>query len=499
MTVRHRMLDDLVAPLRITERFNYANVPVSCITDDSREVDKGALFVAVPGEVVDGHRFVLDAARSGASAIICRDLPAHLPRCPLIRVPDCRIAISAVASVFFGRAAEQICVIGATGTDGKTTTTELIRLTFAKAGLSTGSLGTVTYNLGDRVLESGQTTPHPLVLHAMLREMADAGITHVSMEVSSHALVHHRTAHVPFRAAVLTNVTEDHLDFHRSPEAYLQAKQMLFESLGPDAFAILNARSPACEPYSRAAAPARVITYGLGRAAQVRGQVLSVTVAGMEVAVHTPRGSYRLRTPLTGGYNAENVLAAAAVAFALGLPVGAVQSALKSFRGVPGRLERVSPPGMPTVIVDYAHTPNALKTVLTTLRPLTKGRLVCVFGCGGNRERQKRPAMGSIAAELADFTVITSDNSRNEATEDIIAEIVGGIQTRGIGYMTEPDRARAIEEAIGQATSPDDVVVICGRGCERVQTLGDQRLLLDDRIVARQILADLRTTRKKSA
>ena len=495
------MLSDLVAPLDATEKLNCKNVPITCITDDSRQVEHGALFVAVPGEKVDGHRFIPQAVVGGARAIVCQKVPSPLPQCSVIQVPDCRIAISAIANVFHGCAAEQLCIVGVTGTDGKTTTTELLRTVMSEAGYRAGSLGTVTYDLGNRVVDSDQTTPHPLRLHAMLREMADAGLTHLSMEVSSHSLVHHRTAHVPFRAAALTNVTEDHLDFHRSNDAYVQAKQILFEQLAPNAFAILNADSPVCERY-RKATRAHVITYGLHKAGDIRVEKRSANIHGMELVVHTPLESYPVRTRLSGNHNCENALAAAAVAFALKVRPEAVRQALENFKGVPGRLERIKPPArpdMPTVLVDYAHTPNALKTVLTTLRRLTRGRLICVFGCGGNREKQKRPAMGAISASLADLTIVTSDNSRDEATEDIITEIIAGIETPGAAYMKELDRRRAIEAAIAHADSPGDVVVICGRGCERVQILGEQRIPFVDGIVAREILMSRQALRRKSA
>jgi len=494
------MLGDLIAALDPEFKHACQNVPISCITDDSRRVEPGALFVAVPGEQVDGHRFIQEAVRNGAGAVVCQEAPSPLPGCPVIVVPDCRIAMSALAHAFYGRPSESLCVVGVTGTDGKTTTTELIRAILREAGCRAGSLGTVTYNLGARSVDSDQTTPHPLRLHAMFREMTDAGLTHVAMEVSSHSLVHHRTAHVPFRAAVLTNVTEDHLDFHGSHEAYVRAKQTLFENLSPNAFAVLNAASPLCKRF-RKATRATPLTFGMDSDADIWGEKRRARISGMELQVRTPLESFSMHTPLTGDHNCENMLAAAAVAFALEVPPGVAQRALERFKGVPGRLERVSPnePGTPTVLVDYAHTPNALETVLTTLRPLTRGRLTCVFGCGGNREKQKRPAMGAISTSLADLTIITSDNSRSEATEDIIAQIVSGIKRPSLAYITEPDRRRAIEKALAYTHGPDDVVVICGKGCEQVQILGAACIPFDDRMVAREILMGQRSLMRKTA
>ena len=450
---------------------------------------------------MDGHRFIADALERGVKALVCQALPWPLPDCPVIQVADSRAALSALADAFHGRPSQHLCMVGVTGTDGKTTTVELSRAVLSEAGYLTGSLGSVRYSLGGHSLDSVQTTPHPLALHAMLKQMAQSGVTHVCMEVSSHALTHQRTAHVAFDAAILTNVTEDHLDFHGSPEAYVRAKQRLFEQLPPDAFAILNAGSPVCERY-RDATCANVLTYGMEGRADVTARRRSAGMRGINLLVRTPRESFPVRTSLIGEHNCENVLAAATLAFALELPPEAVCKALETFRGVPGRLERIDLPGvrgLPTLLVDYAHTPNALKRVLEHLRRVARRKLICVFGCGGNREKQKRPAMGRVATSLADLTIVTSDNSRDEPTEDIIAEILGGIEAPEDHYVTEPNRRRAIEMAIAEADSPRDVVVICGRGCERVQIIGELKIPFDDRIVAREVLRKLRGVRRKSA
>jgi len=488
--VRTCRLADLIQSVRARKKHNFSDAPITSVTDDSRRAQPGALFIAVRGEKIDGHSFIGDAVARGASAVVCQKAPKPRPACPVITVRDSRVALSALASAFYGHPTRDICMVGVTGSEGKTTTTELIRTILEHAGFRAGSLGTVRYNLGGRVVEADQTTPHPISLQAMLREMADGGITHASMEVSSHSLVQRRVHHVEFRVAVLTNVTQDHLDFHVTRKAYIRAKQMLFERLSPDAVAVLNADSPVCNRY-RKATNATVLTYGMHKPADVRLDCLNADLGGMNLTIHTPLGTYDVYTPLVGDYNCENILAAATAAFALGMPSAAVRRALERFVGAPGRLERVTPlerSDLPLVFVDFAHTGESLRRVLTVLRPLTRGRLICAFGCGGNRERQKRPVMGQTATSIADFTVITSDNSRNERTEDIIAEIVAGIRAPGARYETEPDRRKAIEKAIAAATSPDDVVAICGRGHEQVQILGDQRIPLDDRVVAREVL-----------
>ncbi len=505
---------------------HWRDVQVLSVTDDSRRVEpgEGALFVAVRGEQADGHGFIAEALARGACAVICEQraapvgAPSPLPERPVIRVQDTRRALSTLAAVFNGRPADELCMVGVTGTDGKTTTTELCRAVLSEAGHQVGSLGTVKYNFAAHALDSPQTTPHPLALHAMLREMAREGLTHVCMEVSSHALAQQRTADVPFDVAALTNVTEDHLDYHGTPEAYVRAKQRLFEGLDKSATAVLNAASPVCERYE-AACPGRVLTYGLQAArgplaqgrlhrqhsalsADVAGRKRSENMRGMDILVETPAGAYELHTPLTGDYNAENLLAAATAAFALGIDAETVRRAARGFKGVAGRLELIEAPpglGLPGIFVDYAHTPNALRCVLESLRRLTPGRLICVFGCGGDREKQKRPLMGAASAELADLTVLTSDNSRSEATEQIIAEIVEGMPRGRADYIAEPDRRRAIEKAIDLADSPRDVVAICGRGCERVQDLGERRLPFDDRVVTREIVRGLSANQRRSA
>jgi len=500
----HVRLKALSAGLRAVQRLNYADVPISFVTDDSRDVGAGSLFVAVKGVNVDGHRFIEEALARGASAIVCESVPVPLPQCPVIVVPDSRRALSALADAYYGMPSRELRVVGVTGTDGKSSTTAILASILERAGGRVGTLGTIQYRLGSRTLESVLTTPDALPLQRMLREMVQSGLSHVCMEVSSHALVHHRTAHVRFEGAVLTNVTEDHLDLHGSIENYVRAKLRLFEQLPRHGFAVINTDSPFSKRFFDCARlrGVRVLTYGIRSAADVTGSILSMDLCGMRIAVRTPLESYEVRTRLTGSYNCENVLAAAAAAFACDCGADAVSAAVRDFEGVPGRLEQIevpSRPDLPSVCVDYAHTPNALRKVLTALRPLVNGRLICVFGCGGDRERQKRPLMARAATGLADLTIITSDNSRSERTDDIIADIVSGISPSGAPYLIEPDRAKAIRLAISRARGPGAMVAICGRGNERHQIVGNRKIPFDDRVVARQILEEMPQSRRKSA
>jgi len=496
-----RTLNRLIARVRVMRRLNYRDLPVSSIADDSRLVQPGSLFVAIAGTAADGHDYISQAIERGACAVVCERVPEPVPSCPIVQVADSRLALSAIADAYYGSPSQRLCTVGVTGTDGKGSTAAILASILQAAGHRVGVLGSMGYRLGSRTLESNLTTPGPLALHRMLAQMVEDAVSAVCMEVSSHALVQHRARDVRFDAAILTNVTEDHLDLHGSIEDYICAKERLFRQLEPDAFAILNADSPVCRRFERAT-DAHVLTYGVTNWADVTGKILSMDMDGMRIAVRTPLESYQVHTALIGSFNCENVLAAATAAFAFGYGAEVVTRGLRQVKGVAGRLEKIRGPrgdDVPYVYVDYAHTPNALRRVLSTLKPLVAGKLVCVFGCGGERERQKRPVMGAIATELADLAVITSDNSRGESTESIIDEIVSGISSPRGRYVVEPDRTKAIELAIASARDSRSLVVVCGRGDERVQVIGERRMPLDDRVVAGQVLAKLPRRRKKSA
>ena len=500
-TISPLSLSSLLQGLEVECSLNYRDMAVSSVVDDSRLVQAGSLFVAVRGAAADGHDHIPEAVAQGACAVVCERIPLRATSCPVLQVADSRLALSAITDAYYSSPSQELLAIGVTGTDGKGTTGAILASILEAAGFRVGMLGSTQYRLGALTLESSLTTPPPLALQRMLAQMVESGLTAVCMEVSSHALVQHRTRHVQFDAAILTNVTEDHLDLHGSIEAYTSAKERLFRQLTPGAFAILNADSPVCTRFA-GATRAHVLTYGLANQAQVTGRILSMSMDGMRIAVRTPLESYEVYTVLTGSFNCENVLAAVAAAFACGCGEQFVTRGLRQFSGVPGRLEKVCGPDaddLPSVWVDYSHTPNALRRALGTLRPLVKGELVCVFGCGGDREQEKRPVMGGIATDLADLTVITSDNSRSEPTETIIRQIVSGIKSPQARYVVEPDRARAIELAIASARDSRSLVAICGRGDERVQIIGQSRTPLDDRVVARQVLEHMAGLSRKRA
>ncbi len=493
-------LKDLIPVLEPLQVHNASPVTVTSLTADSRRVRPGALFVAVPGTRADGHSYIPQALQRGAAALVCERVPEPLPPCSVLEVENSRRALSALANAFYGRPSRELRVTGVTGTDGKTSTTEILRTILNAAGARAGAIGTLGYWIDGRWTEGTLTTPEPVSLHESLHRMRRLGLRHVCMEVSSHSLVQHRVAHVDFDVAILTNITQDHLDMHGTRASYARAKRLLFEQLQPGAVAVLPAGGEFTDDFRRATA-AEVLTYGTDRPADVRGQILSMDMDGMEILVQTPFEVFCLRTPLIGAYNCLNILAATTAAFAHEVTGEAVQAAMGRFAGVPGRLEKVAVPGradLPAVCVDYAHTPDALDKVLSTLRPLVSGRLVCVVGCGGDRDKTKRPIMGRIATRRADLAVFTADNSRSERTEDIIARMLAGVEERR-RCRVEPDRLKAIELAVRLAASPDSMVVICGKGCERHQDLGGRKIPFDDRVVARQTLERMPLRRKKTA
>ncbi len=496
-----RSLGKLISNLSSHKKFNWKNAAISSVTDDSRQVGEGTLFVAVNGEMQDGHDFIPDAVRRGASAILCEKLPDRMPECPVIYVYNARQALSSVAAQFYGTADSNLKVVGTTGTDGKTTTTHLIHAILNASEHRAGLIGTLKNDLGMQSMEATQTTPHPVSLHFMLREMRRSKLSHAVMEVSSHSLVHQRVAHVPFDIGVLTNITEDHLDFHGTIEEYIRAKEILFRQLDQEAIAVLNADSPVWKRFARST-EANVLTYAINHVADVRLVECKQSVDGTRMVIRNPLETYEVNSPLVGLFNCENVLASATVAFASGIAGSTVKEAIGSFKGVPGRLEKITHSrcdAMPSFFVDYAHTPDALEKILNTLRPLTDGQLICVFGCGGDREKQKRPKMGNIATSIADVSVITADNSRSESTEDIIADITTGINKSGGRYITDPDRRIAIEKALNTATSEKDVIVVCGKGAEKFLHIGDSKIPFDDRDVCRQVIDSTTSKKRKTA
>ncbi|MBI2218634.1 MAG: UDP-N-acetylmuramoyl-L-alanyl-D-glutamate--2,6-diaminopimelate ligase [Candidatus Rokubacteria bacterium] len=467
---------------------------VARVIADSRRVERGDCFVAVPGFKQDARRFVPAAVERGAALIVTEGEPLDVAVCQVL-VPSARLALARLADAWHGHPSRDLIVVGITGTNGKTTTSYLVEALLRARGLATGVIGTIRYMIGGEARPAGQTTPEALELQGMLAEMRDRGVRGVSMEVSSHALALARADGIGFDVAVFTNLTQDHLDFHASFDEYGRAKRRLFELLArsrkPGRTAVVNADDPAGRAMVDGLALS-VLSFGLGPAADIRARRWTSANDGLRMTADTPRGALEVASPLIGEHNVMNLLGAAGVGLALGLDAAAIAAALGGVRIVPGRFEEVRA-GQPfLVVVDYAHTPDALERVLATARKLTTGRLAVVFGCGGDRDRGKRPIMGAIAARLADRVWITSDNPRSEHPEAIVDEIVTGV-LRAVpardGCATLVDRRAAIRDALRWAR-PGDTVVIAGKGHETYQVIGPNVLPFDDREVARTFLME---------
>jgi UDP-N-acetylmuramoyl-L-alanyl-D-glutamate--2,6-diaminopimelate ligase len=474
---------------------------------DSRQVEPGFLFAALEGETRDGHDFLDQARTRGAVAILsARPRDARFSGLAWVQVEDDRRALALVSRNYYDRPDERLMMLGVTGTNGKTTVAHLLEGGLREAGLKPCLLGTVSYRYGKDETRADRTTPESLDLQRHLDRFATAGARSCAMEVSSHALALRRVAGISFRAAVFTNLTQDHLDFHGTMEEYFQAKALLFRSLKPDAVAVLNADDAAAERLA-AVTGARVVTFGEAQRVHLRLTGVQATIAGTEVTL-TPSpgllpdrraedGAIVLRSPLLGRHNASNLAAAAATLLSVGVPAEAVQKGLAAVTGVPGRMERVDDGGSFLVLVDYAHTDDALTHLLESVRALSPKRVITVFGCGGDRDRDKRPKMGFAAASQSDIVVVTSDNPRTEAPHAIVEAILPGVR-RGLGIGdTAPlpedrcevlvDRRQAIDRAVSLAR-PGDAVVIAGKGHETYQILGERTVPFDDRQVARDAL-----------
>ncbi len=453
---------------------------------DSRQIAPGDVFVAICGSRVDGHDFLVQATKQGAGTLIIqqgRSFPTPLD-IPVIPVHDPNFVLGQLAQAQAGNPARELINLGVTGTNGKTTVATLTQACFQAAGQSCGLIGTIQCDTGRQVITSAMTTPDALALADLQRQMVAAGCTAMVTEASSHALDQQRLAGIDFRAAAFTNLTGDHLDYHGTEENYLDAKARLFESLAPDSIAILNRESPQSEILA-GRTQAEIWWYGIDSHADLCAQVQCMDATGTVYQLTFGNQSTTVHSPLLGRHNLSNHLAAAGLALAGGVSLQQVAEGL-SHATVPGRLERVDAGQDFTVLVDYAHTDDALDHVLSTLRPLCNGQLIVVFGCGGDRDRSKRPRMARVAQQWADVIVVTSDNPRSETPEQIIADIQTGFEP-GTLVSIVPDRRMAIGLALEQARE-GDIVLIAGKGHETYQLIGDQRLDFDDCQVARDFL-----------
>jgi UDP-N-acetylmuramoyl-L-alanyl-D-glutamate--2,6-diaminopimelate ligase len=472
-----------------------SEIDVRGLAYDSRQVEKGDLFLALTGLKAAGSDFAADAIARGAVAVVA-DAPAPGPvDVPWIVVDEARQAMAALAAEFYEHPSRSMTVVGITGTNGKTTTAYLLRSLFEAAGIKSGLLGTVSHFVGDEEFTSSRTTPESPDVQRMFRLMVDRGCGACVMEVSSHALALKRVDETRFAAAVFTNLTREHLDYHMDMESYFAAKRRMFEMLPPGAPGVVNLDDPRGDALAKAVS--HPVTYAINKPADVTPGPLTLSWEGLEFEVRTPRGSLRVRSRLIGRPNVSNILAAVATAAELDVPFAAIERGLAELAGVRGRFQVVSDRSDNiTVVVDYAHTDDALRNLLETARPLAQSRVITVFGCGGDRDRAKRPLMGAVAARLSDVVVVTSDNPRSEDPARIIEDIKRGVQSSDrntITLLVIADRAEAIEQAIKLA-EPGDLVLLAGKGHEKTQVLGDRELPFNEVEIAREALGRRRAS-----
>ncbi len=485
---------------------------VAALSQDSRTITAGSLFVAVRGFHSDGHQFIPQALTRGAVAVIAEEKAGTAgPATPVIEVPDSRAALARLATVFYGRPSEQLKLIGITGTKGKTTTSYLVRSIIEAAGHQTGLIGTIDYRVGDKVYPAPNTTPESLDLQKLLAEMVAAHAGYCVMEVSSHALALGRTEGCVFETALFTNLAQDHLDFHKDLRSYGEAKLLLFTGLAPGKTAVVN-RDDAVARDIIGRTKAQVLTYGMTEEADVHpSQAIGHGIGGLTFSVRTPRGVVAVGSPLIGKHNVYNILAAIGAGLSLGMSAETISRGIAAMKAVPGRMEKVDAGQCFGVIADYAHTEDSLAKLLDAVREITKGKVITLFGCGGDRDRAKRPAMGAVAAKQSDLVIVTTDNPRTEDPQAIINEIVSGMTSWGTKvaspeaaqmtvpgktpYLVIPDRAEAISTAIMQA-EPGDAVVLAGKGHEDYQIIGGTKHHFDDREIARQAISKRRQNSK---
>ncbi len=499
-------LKDLLAGLQGCQVTGNDCIPVTAVAYHSQDVVQGSVFVALKGLRTDGHCFLNAALERGARVIVSEQELAPPPGVTVVRVPDARLAMAHLSAAFYRHPSREMKLVGITGTNGKTTTTYLLEAIVETAGHRPGVVGTVNYRVGQQRWPAAVTTPESLDLQRLLREMRRHGANHVFLEVSSHALDLKRVDCTTFAAAVFTNLSQDHLDYHREMESYFAAKSRLFLELlangsASAGTAVLNLDDPRGEElHRRVSVP--TLTYGSHPRSQVRPLIKRFRRRGVEARLSTPAGEIDIKSSLVGPFNLYNILAATATALALGLTLEEIARGIDALEGAPGRLERFGPPEGPAVFVDYAHTPAALASVLKALSALDFSRLITVFGCGGDRDRSKRPLMGQAAAAASHLAIVTSDNPRSEDPLSIIQEIEAGLKAKNVprvtiaeakrgqtGYLVEPDRREAIRLAVKLAW-PGDAILVAGKGHENYQIRGQERLHFDDREEVQEALKE---------
>jgi len=495
-------LSDLIREVPGINQNSLPSLEVEAISADSRQIESGSLFVAIQGSTDDGHQYLAGAEQAGAVAAVGQESAPEL-EIPYLQVEDSRLAYAHLAAAWHGHPAREMVMIGITGTDGKTTTAMMVFDILRRAELATGMISTVSAKIGGEILDTGLhvTTPDPMDLQALLRQMADQGLTHCVLETTSHGLAQHRVAACEFDVGVVTNITHEHLDFHGSFDAYREAKGRLISSLSksfakpgaPVKSAVLNMDDESYA-YLEPLAHVRKVTYGLDSNVDVRGSALESGPDGIRLTIESGGQSTKIKTSMIGGYNAENVLAAFATTVdALGIESDVAGASLSDFEGVPGRMETINLGQDFLAIVDFAHTPNALKQALIAARSLTDGRVISVFGSAGLRDQAKRRMMAEISADLADLSILTAEDPRTEPLDDILEEMAEGARSKGgredSTFWRVPDRGDALRRAI-ELARPGDLVIACGKGHEQSMCFGETEYPWDERVAMRAALAE---------
>ena len=479
-------LEMLLRGVEVLETNASMDTEIREVRYSSREVQKGDLFAAVPGYATDGHRYIPDAVGKGAAVVLCeREMPDNTP---WVRVASCREALATIGANRYGHPARSMKMIGVTGTNGKTSVTYLVKAILeASIHAKVGLVGTICNMIGSEKLETERTTPESYELQGLLAQMRDAGCTHVVMEVSSHALFLHRVGGIEYDVGAFTNLTEDHLDFHGTMDNYRKAKAILFRNCRRGVF---NLDDPTA-PKMISDATCKIYTVGTSPDAALRAEDVRLFSDGIEARICEGTQTAELQLGIPGRFTVSNALVALGIARQLDVPLAAAVAALRDAKGVKGRLEVVPTPGKDfTVLIDYAHTPDGLRQLLRSVRDFCGGRLIAVFGCGGDRERAKRHLMGGIAVEYADYVIVTSDNPRTEEPNAIIRDILAGIDGTSTPYVVEPDRRKAIRMALRFAQK-NDIVVLAGKGHETYQILGTRKTHLDEREEVAQALREM--------
>ena len=479
----HMKLKDLLEGVRVLSATADMDLEISGVQYDSRAVQPGELFVAMKGFATDGHAFIPQAAAAGAAAVVCEVPPAG--GTPYVQVADSRRTLAVMGANFFGHPADQMTMVAVTGTNGKTTTTYLLKAVLEHTGARVGLIGTNQNMIGAEVLPTERTTPESFELQRLFARMRDAGCTHVVMEASSHALVLDRVYGVHYDVGIFTNLTQDHLDFHGTMEDYCDAKSILFRNCD---VGVCNADDP-WTPRLLRQATCRVRTYGWKAEADLRAEDVELAADHVAFTAAARDGRAGIRVNIPGGFMVYNTLDVLGAALALGIPLEKSAQALAGVPHVKGRVEVVPTPGKDyTILIDYAHSPDGLENVLTSVKGFAKGRTVALFGCGGDRDRTKRPKMGAIAARIADFVVVTSDNPRTEAPSAIIADILPGLAGTDTPHVVIEDRVEAIHYCMDHAL-PGDVIVLCGKGHETYQEIDHVKHHMDEREIVADYLA----------